>query len=119
MYLAIINALETLRYTVYKTRKEKLVPREITCVPVDMDLFTEDTGCYDGEVTVSLRYLEMDVDHLIDGVATLIHDLELQLITNSAYGVGSFEFGKPSIDQQGEAYIVEIECTYHKVIYLD
>ena len=119
MYSAIVSALETLRYTVYKTRREKINPREITCIPVDIDLFTEDTGCYDGEVTVSLRYLEMDVDHLIDGVATLIHDLELQLITDSAYGVGSFEFGKPSIEQQGEAYIVEIECTYHKVINLD
>lgn len=119
MYSTIVKALDSLGYAVSKMRKEKLVPREITCVPVDIDLFTEDTGCYDGQITVSIRYLEQDVDYLIDGVANLIHDLEMKLIDDSAYGVGTFEFGKPNIEQQGEAYIVEIECTYHKVINLD
>lgn len=119
MYSTICEALDSLGYTVHKQRKEKLIPREITCVPIDIDLFTEDTGCYIGDVIVSIRYLEMDVDNLISGIATLIHDLELALIADSAIGVGSFEFGKPHIDQQGEAYVVEIECTYREVINLD
>jgi hypothetical protein len=61
----------------------------------------------------------MDVDQVIRGIVTLIHDLELQLIADSAISVGSFSFGKPRIEQQGEAYIVEIECTYREVINLD